>query len=156
MATNPGTALDTKEVISVLNGLIETCKDGEEGFHTAAEKVKDPSLKATFSNYSTERATFARELQSAVTGLGGDPATSGHVIATLHRGWINLKEALAKNEDTAIIKECEAGEDAAMKNYRDALAKPLPVSVSQLVQQQFAGVQATHNAVRDLKHSRQQ
>jgi uncharacterized protein (TIGR02284 family) len=156
MATNTGTALDTKEVISILNGLIETSKDGEEGFRTAAEKVKDPSLKATFAKYSTQRATFARELQSAVSGLGGDPATSGHVVASLHRGWINLKEALAKDEDTAIVNECEAGEDAAMKNYRDALAKPLPASVSQLVQQQFAGVQAAHNIVRDLKHSRKQ
>ena len=36
------------EVISTLNGLIQTCKDGEEGFRDAAENVKSVSLKTSF------------------------------------------------------------------------------------------------------------
>ena len=149
------TGTDTKDVASVLNDLIETCKDGQEGFKKAAEKVKESSLKSLFSKYSAQRAAYAQELQSAVTQLGGEPETSGHVAAALHRGWINLKEALAKDEDKAIIFECEAGEDAAMKAYKEALSKGLPTDVQMLVQRQFAGVQEAHGIVRDLKHSRQ-
>ena len=144
---------DTKSVISVLNDLIETCKDGEQGFTTAAERAKDSSLKSLFSKYASQRAGYVQELQSVVRELGGDPATSGHVAATLHRGWINLKEALSKDEDKAIVNECESGEDAAMKNYKDALSKSLPANVLSLVQKQFSGVQEAHGVVRDLKHS---
>ena len=36
------------EVISVLNDLIETCKDGEYGFRTCAEHVKSTDLKDVF------------------------------------------------------------------------------------------------------------
>jgi uncharacterized protein (TIGR02284 family) len=146
---------DTKEVTSVLNDLIETCKDGEQGFKTAAERAKDSSLKSLFSKYASQRAGYVQELQSAVRELGGDPATSGHVAATLHRGWINLKEALSKDEDKAIINECESGEDAAVKNYKDALSKSLPASVLSLVQKQFSGIQEAHGVIRDMKHSLQ-
>lgn len=149
-------ATDTySSAISVLNNLIETCKDGEEGFRTSAEKAKDSSLKSLFSKYATQRAGYIQELTSAVTQLGGDPAQSGHVVAALHRGWINLKEAFARDEDKAIIFEAESGEDAAMKAYRDALATTLPSNVSSLVQTQYAGVQEAHNTIRDLKHSLQ-
>jgi uncharacterized protein (TIGR02284 family) len=148
-------ATDNNDVISVLNDLIETCKDGEQGFRTAAEKVKDSSLKSLFSKYASQRAGYVTELQAAVRELGGDPATSGHVAATLHRGWINLKEALAKDEDKAIIFECESGEDAAMKSYKEALSKSLPANLLSLVQKEFAGVQEAHGVIRDMKHSLQ-
>lgn len=41
-------ATEEKEVRSVLNDLIETCKDGEQGFRTAAEKVEEPALQSLF------------------------------------------------------------------------------------------------------------
>jgi uncharacterized protein (TIGR02284 family) len=148
-------ATASSDVTDVLNELIETCKDGEEGFRTSAEKVKESSLQSLFSKYAAQRASYVQELQAAVRQLGGDPATSGHIAASLHRGWINLKEALSKDEDKAIIFEAEAGEDAAMKAYKEALTKTLPSDVQTLIQKQFAGVQEAHGIVRDLKHSRQ-
>ena len=149
-------ATDTNSsAISVLNGLIETCKDGEQGFRTSAEKAKDASLKSLFSKYASQRAGYVQELTAAVTQLGGDPAQSGHVAGTLHRGWINLKEAFARDEDRALINEAESGEDAAMKAYREAVAETLPASVGTLIQKQFSGVQEAHNTIRDLKHSLQ-
>ena len=87
--------------------------------------------------------------------MGEKPAESGHVVASLHRGWMGIKEALSKNEDTALINEAESGEDAAMKAYKEALATTLPASAQAVVQKQFAGVQEAHGVVRDLKHSRQ-
>lgn len=145
-------ATENKEVVSTLNDLIETCKDGEKGFSTAAEKAKEPSLKSLFTKYASQRAQYVTELQSFVAQLGGDPSTSGHVSASLHRGWIGLKEALSKDEDKALIDECEAGEDAAIKAYRDASAKPLPATVQSVVQKQYSGIQEAHGVIRDLKH----
>jgi hypothetical protein len=44
--------MDNDTLISTLNGLIETCKDGEQGFRTAAEGLTDPQTKSEFQNYS--------------------------------------------------------------------------------------------------------
>ncbi len=148
-------ATETKDVTSILNELIETCKDGDNGFKSAAEKAKEPSLKAMFLKYSAQRAGYVQELTAAVSALGDKPAESGHVAATVHRGWMGLKEALSSGGDTALINEAEAGEDVAMKAYKTAVAASLPSTVMTLVQKQFAGVQEAHGVMRDLKHSRQ-
>jgi len=147
-------ATATENVSNVLNNLIETCKDGEQGFRQAAEKAQEPSLRALFSKYSTQRAGYVQELQQLVASLGEKPEESGHASAALHRGWIGLKAALSKNEDKALIDECEAGEDAALKAYREASRTTLPPSVSQVVERQYAGIQEAHIVIRDLKHGK--
>jgi uncharacterized protein (TIGR02284 family) len=149
------TTTENKESIETLNELIETCKDGENGFKEAAKKAKEPSLKTLFLKYSAQRAAYALELQSAVALLGEKPETTEHATAKLHRGWMGLKQALTSNEDKALIDECEAGEDAAMKAYKEAMGKTLVTSAQTLVRKQFAGVSEAHGVIRDLKHARQ-
>ena len=53
-----------KKENTVLNNLIETLKDGQEGFKQAAESVSNPALKSLFSDYSEQRSRFATALQS--------------------------------------------------------------------------------------------
>ena len=63
---------------SILNDLIETLKDGQQGFREAAEDVKSSDLKTLFSEYSLQRSQFAGELQSLAHSLGEkEPATAG-------------------------------------------------------------------------------
>src|ERR1700744_11744 len=102
------------ETISTLNELIETLKDGQNGFSAAAADVKDSSVKTTFQKLAQERASLATELQSEVRKLGGDPEKSGSVAASMHRGWINIKSALGGCEKS-ILNEAERGEDVAVK-----------------------------------------
>ena len=71
------TANDMSEILSTLNDLIETCKDSQEGFHSAAEKLKDQEIHSLFLRFYLQRAEFAGQLQAEVTRIGGDPATSG-------------------------------------------------------------------------------
>jgi uncharacterized protein (TIGR02284 family) len=139
------------DVISTLNGLIETCKDGQNGFKTAAEGVERSDLKSTFYELGQQRAKFAGELQSLVRELGGDPENTGSISASLHRGWINIKSTVTGQDDEAILNEAERGEDAAKKAYKDALAQNLPSNVINVVQTQAAAVNAAHDKVRDLR-----
>ena len=60
------TKLSNDEVISTLNGLIETCKDGQDGFKTAAEGVERSDLKSLFYEFAQQRSQFAGELQTLV------------------------------------------------------------------------------------------
>ena len=143
---------ENKKTISVLNELIETCKDGQEGFRQASEAVKDTSLKSLFGRFSQQRAQFAGELQQEVIRLGGDPEDSGSVAATMHRGWINLKGAITGGDEASIISECERGEDSAKEEYRKALENnALPSSLRDTVERQYAQVKAVHDQIRSLE-----
>jgi uncharacterized protein (TIGR02284 family) len=146
-----GEDMDNDTLISTLNGLIETCKDGEQGFRTAAEGLTDPQTKSEFQNYSRDRGQMARELQDEVRRLGGDPDKSGSMSGAMHRGWINIKSVVTGKDDASIIAEAERGEDVAKKVYDDALRAGLSGTALTIVQQQRARVQATHDRVRALE-----
>lgn len=141
------------EVISTLNNLIETCKDGQEGFRTAAEGVKNAELQTLFNTYSQQRAQFAAELQNEVRRLGGDPEKTGSVAATLHRGWIDIKSTVTGEDEGAVISECERGEDSAVRNYKDAIAEGLPADVGSIVERQYGAVQEAHDRIRALERA---
>jgi uncharacterized protein (TIGR02284 family) len=110
---------DDSEVIATLNGLIETCKDGEKGFRTAAEGLTNGDLATLFLNYSEQRASFAAELQAEVRRLGGAAEEGGSAIGAVHRGWIDIKSVVAGKDEAAVIAEAERGENQYI-HVRDA------------------------------------
>ena len=145
--------VSNEKTISVLQDLIETNRDGQHGFRTAAEDAKDAELARVFSQFSTQRTTFIAELQDRVRSLGGDADKSGSVAGSLHRGWIDLKAALSSNEPHAVLAEAERGEDAAVKSYREALEENLDPVTRGIVSRQYASVQAAHDRVKGLRDS---
>lgn len=144
--------MDNKDVISTLNDLIETSKDGEKGFRECAEDVKRSDLKTLLLDRAQHCAAAAAELQALVRSLGGDPETGGSLSGDLHRRWVDLKSMITGKDDEAILNECERGEDVAVRAYRKALEKPLPPSVQAVVEKQFQGVQRNHDQVRALRN----
>lgn len=151
---NYGTATTTMtndDVISTLNGLIETCKDGQEGFKQAAEGVEDSQLKSLFYGYGQQRAQFAGELQAIVRELGGDPENAGSFTGAIHRGWVNIKSAVTGQDEGAILNEAERGEDAAKSAYKDALEQSLPANVYSVVQSHYTAVVEAHDRVKAMR-----
>lgn len=144
--------MENKEVISVLNDLIETSKDGEKGFQECAENIKSVQLKSLFNQRAQECAAAASDLQQLVRGLGGDPETSSSIAGALHRRWVDLKGIITGKDDEAILNECERGEDVALKEYREALQKPLPDSIRMVVEKQLQGVQHNHDQIKSLRN----
>jgi uncharacterized protein (TIGR02284 family) len=142
--------MDNDEVISTLNNLIETCKDGEEGFRTCANDTKDTSLKSFFSNRAQSCAAAAIELQNLVRNFGGDPAKASGLGGAIHRRWVDITSILMGNDDTAVLKEVERGENVAVASYRRALETNLPVDVRAIVEKQYQGVLQNHDHVRSL------
>jgi len=140
-------------LISTLNNLIETCKDGQQGFKEAAEGVERSDLKSFFYEMGQQRSQFAGELQTLVRELGGDPENSGSMAGAIHRGWINIKSAVMGKDETAILSEAERGEDVAKNAYKDALEESLPANVLPVVQNQYMSVQTSHDKVKSMRDS---
>src|SRR5438067_8514364 len=141
-----------KEVISTINNLIETLKDGQEGFKQAAEGVKSPQLKSLFNECSQQRSRFATELQSQARSLGEpEPETSSTATGALHRAWINLKSAVTRGDDHAILAECERGEDSAVEEYEKAMRENLSAPLREIVSRQYAQIKNAHDRIKNLR-----
>jgi uncharacterized protein (TIGR02284 family) len=141
-----------KKQNDVINNLIETLKDGQEGFKQAAESVSNPNLKSLFRDYSRQRSRFAAALQSEARRHGEtDSETNSSATGALHRGWMNLKSAITGGDEHAILAECERGEDSAVEEYKKALDDGLSPSAQELVVRQFAEIKAAHDRIKSLR-----
>jgi uncharacterized protein (TIGR02284 family) len=132
--------------------LIETLKDGQEGFKQAAEAVKDTSLKSLFNEFSLQRAKFAGELQSEVVNLGEpEPEKDSSTSGALHRAWIYIKSAITSGDDHAILAECERGEDSAVNEYQEAMEEEITAPVRDIVARQYREVKSAHDRIKSLR-----
>ncbi|MBP7415805.1 MAG: PA2169 family four-helix-bundle protein [Pyrinomonadaceae bacterium] len=141
------------DVIAILNGLIETCKDGQNGFKTAAEGIERSELKTVFYEFSQQRSEFSGILQGLVRELGGDPESTGTLSAAVHRGWIDIKSLVTGKDEEAILNECERGEDFAKEAYADALKTSLPANIADVIEQQAHAVLVAHNRIKSLRNA---
>ena len=142
---------DNKDVVDLLNDLIETSKDGEYGFKECAEQAKSPDIKSTLAARSRDCATAAADLQRLVASYGGTPETGGSASGALHRGWVSVRTALTSKDDLAVLEEAERGEDAALKKYREVSAKVLPADVASVIATQLQGTQRNHDQIKALR-----
>jgi len=136
------------QTIELLNELVVICKDGEKGYREASEGVRNPFYRMMFSEYSRQRSKFASDLQGQVVMLGGQPDRQGTVKGALHRGWMNLKNAIAGHNDDLIVDECRRGEDLAIKQYKDVLKRDLPAKIRSILEHQMNEIIATQKRVK--------
>ena len=141
-------AVNREELLDCLNDLIQTCRDGETGLQTAADRVEDHRFKTYLSDCSIQRAQFVAELESEVRQLGGTPQKSGSMSGALRRGWMNLKSVVGG--DRAILAECERGEESAIETYQDVLKKNLPPNVLPVAKHQFMEIKRSFERLREL------
>ena len=146
-------------VVSALKNLIEICHTGHEGYSTSAENVKNPEYAALFRSFAQQRQTFENELKQLVRRFGDNPENENagglltDAAGALHRGWINLKAAVSGGSESAILDECERGDEAAVKAYQEAMEEPLPQDVAQVVRQQYQSVQEAYSRVKGLSRA---
>ena len=145
-------AMKPDQVVSTLNSLIETNRDGQKGFQEASDKIVTPQIKEFCSKQSLARARFVGELQPQVRSLGGEPEQRGSVAAAVHRGWIDLTSTLGGG-DHAILIATETGEDYAVGEYKKALDENLPAPVRKIVERQFQSVKRAHVKVKGMRDS---
>jgi uncharacterized protein (TIGR02284 family) len=149
-STAESTSAGLEDVVSRLNQLIHTCKDGENGFRTAALAAHDQELRRLFESYSQQRAEMAAELQLEIRRLARDPVDSGHTAAALHRAWMDIVAGVTGRDDSTLIGEAQRGEQTALAAYQKALEENLPAALRAVIERQLLDVQRAHNHLQSL------
>jgi uncharacterized protein (TIGR02284 family) len=143
--------MNQENAVTVIESLIEVCKDGEKGYKDAAKRSTRSDLKTLFNTQSAERKLLADELQTVLMNLGKmEKKESGTVAGALHRAWIDTKVSLGAG-DKSILESVEKGEDEARDAYRRAIGAPLPIDVADIVSRQARSIQAAHDRVKSLR-----
>ena len=148
--------MEAKATQALLNELVQTLKDGQEGYADAMTDVEDAQLKETFKKYAVQRAGYVTEIEDQMFQLNLHPDTNEGTSTTskVHRAWIDLRAALTSKDNKAVLNECERGEDYAVKAYQTALkAEGLPSALQTVIEKQYQGVQEAYNAIKALRDS---
>jgi uncharacterized protein (TIGR02284 family) len=138
----------------VAKDLVETLKDGERGFASAAEKLRDSDRAewaTTLQRLAEQRAGFRREIVEMGHEYGEDVDESGSVAASVHRGWISLKDALTGDDAGSVLGAAVTGEDHAVSEYEKAEKQDLSAGFRGVVSRQRAAVVAARDEVKALQ-----
>lgn len=139
---------------SVAKELVETLEDGERGFASAAEKLRDsdrPEWAQTLQGLSGQRADFRKEIVDLGHEYHDDVDESGSAAATLHRGWITLKDALSGDDAGSVLGAAVTGENHAVSEFENALQQDLSPGFREVVSRQHTAVVAARDEVKALQ-----
>jgi uncharacterized protein (TIGR02284 family) len=146
--------MNTSHDTSVLNTLIATTLDSVKGFQEAAEHSEDAAHRQFFTEMSQERSRVAADLQQQVRASGGDPETESSTAGAVHRGWADLKAAIAGRDEKAIVNEVERGEDYIKAKFETAMHDDgLSAQARVAVEQCFGSIRKGHDRASAMKHA---
>lgn len=100
-----------------LEDVVSTCKDGVEGYETAAGEIEDGSIKTLFLRFSQQRKGFIEDLKNEALKVGIELEESTTVKGFFHRTWLAAKHSLGKNTKEQTITEAMDGEKKALETY---------------------------------------
>lgn len=144
--------METKKIDTV-NSLIIINNDRSEGYMKAAEEVKDSELKSLFTKFSEQSKTFSNELRKFVPASEEPKSDETKNTGKLFRLWMDIKAAVTSNNRKAILSSCEFGEDAAKKEYKDALenSQNLPAEAMTVITKQNSEILKSHDLIKSMR-----
>ena len=142
-----------KEMDDLLRGLINTLIDGQEGYQTIGQDLKDDKVKRYFLAESARRAEFKAQLESLVHKISvKEEDETGTVVGTVHRTWGDLKAKMGGSDHT-LLKTAEQGEEVAVHAYTRALEKELVIPIRSVLENQRAQLMASYGYVKAMREA---
>ncbi|MEO6932523.1 MAG: PA2169 family four-helix-bundle protein [Chitinophagaceae bacterium] len=145
MATNDSS-------VEILNDLIQINNDRVEGYKRAIKEADDSDvdLKSIFQRMEDESRQYLSELNREVVKLGGEPTQGTTVSGKIYRAWMDVKATFTGSDRLAVLENCEFGEDAAQKAYKEALESDddLSLDLRQLISNQKASLKVSHDTIK--------
>ncbi len=149
---------DNKQVIEILNDLIQINNDRIAGYERGLKELKDNSsdLRTLFEGYIDQSRRLRNELGTEVQALHGkmDEGTTGS--GKIYRAWMDVKAVFTGHDRHTVLENCEFGEDAAQKAYKSALnTDGLPAYITELISRQQGELKEAHDEVKALRDAEQ-
>jgi uncharacterized protein (TIGR02284 family) len=146
--------MNAEHDVERLNELLVGIIDSAEGYREAAKETASSPYADMFERRAIERDAIARDLHATVLALGGKPDDVGTIMASVKRKFFDLKGAVGKVDDKAIIDYVENLEDRVKARYESALEdKELSPNVQADVQRGYISVRSGHDEISSLKHN---
>ena len=77
--------------------------------------------------------------------LKKDKIDEGTAVGAAQRVWLDLKTAVTKNDDKAVLEVVKTGEGKTLEDYRNALQKELPEDVRKIVEKQTEKIESSYD-----------
>ena len=139
--------------IQVLNGLIQSVIDSAEGYAEAGVGADSPDHAAFFVRRENERRALAQALSDHVRLLGGDPQTSGSILAKAQRALTDVKHALLRDE-AAMVGGADHADAALRGRFEKAVADmAISATTRETVRRAFASLKGDAEEISALRHN---
>ena len=145
--------MNNNEVISILNGLVETCTRGEEVFRSAAENIRNSEFRRLFNIFAQQRVQFISELQAEIHRLGGNVAAHRTESINVPGKTIPFGRPSEVRDEASIIAGCQREEESAVNDYQEALKADLPLDVQYVVKRQYMDIKDAYDRIRILQRA---
>lgn len=145
-----------RKIIEVLNDLIKINKEREEGYVKAGRELTpaEHNLRGVFERKAQESRNNVMVLQHKAAEIGAnieEEPVANTFTGALYNAWTGLKEVFNTNDNTSILKCCEADEEAAHQCYLRALNdNDLPDDLTTVIRQQQQSIDASRDEIRGL------
>ena len=142
--------MSNQPIIQEFNDLIIALKDADQGFHAAAQEVRDTQLRTRLHQFGQSSATLWAELQKEVRQLGGQPEDDGSFSGKCRRIWMEIKTAFTDKDETVVLKDCLTAHKSVENAFLDAVnRKEMPTHLKQLLNRQYEELRAMGKSIED-------
>jgi uncharacterized protein (TIGR02284 family) len=132
------------KTVGTLNHLIAVCRDGEEFYGYAAQKVTKPQLQELLRETAGLHREVGDALRPHVSDAGASPAEGGTLAGKFRQLKGGLKATFSSDTDAALVSELEQAEQAVVQALEGALSEPIAGAAKTLVAEKLEVVKATH------------
>ena len=147
--------METKEAtIDILNDLVHINNDRIAGYERAIKEAGEDNadLKEVFSRFIADSHQCKMELGTEIQALGEDMDTDSTTSGKIYRAWMDVKAVFTGHSRKAILENCEFGEDAAQRAYREALDDDeLPAFLRETITRQQLRLRAAHDEIKAMR-----
>ncbi|WP_069660984.1 ferritin-like domain-containing protein [Arcticibacter eurypsychrophilus] len=144
-----------ENTVEVLNDLLQINNDRITGYEHAIDesKVEDLDLKAIFETLIAQSKLYKSSLEQQVIALGGSPDKGTTNSGKIYRVWMDVKATFTGHDRKSVLENCEFGEDAAQKAYKEALStdNDLPQDIRSMIVDQQIELKVAHDKIKGLR-----
>lgn len=147
---------DNTPQIEFLNDLILINNDRIVGYEKALKGLdaSDLDLKNIFIEMADQSREYKQQLASQISDLGGKVSDGTTNSGKIYRAWMDIKATFSGDDRQTALNNCEFGEDAAQKAYKEALSDDdiqFTSSISQLLIDQKSKLKVSHDKIRAMR-----